>query len=196
MANYLKMAVVHAIIGLLEQGWAYRRIARELGVHRETVARYDRLRQTGAAKPANPTPGSSPDHQPKPANVTAGSSPDHQPKPANVTAGSGGLEESEHSLGPPSHCQPFAEVIKRKMDRGLSAQRIWQDLISEHGFTGSYSSVKRFVRRLGSSTPLPFRRMECEAGHEAQVDFGSGAWIVEKGKKRRAWVLRIVLSRP
>ena len=44
MANQLKVAVVHAIIGLLAQGWSYRRIARELGVHRETVARYDRLR--------------------------------------------------------------------------------------------------------------------------------------------------------
>ena len=43
MANVLKVAVVHAIIGLLDQGWSYRRIARELGVHRETVARYDRL---------------------------------------------------------------------------------------------------------------------------------------------------------
>ena len=46
MANVLKVAVVHAIIGLLDQDWSYRRIARELGVHRETVARYDRLRQS------------------------------------------------------------------------------------------------------------------------------------------------------
>ena len=52
MANVLKVAVVHAIIGLLDQGWSYRRIARELGVHRETVARYDRLRQTAGSKPA------------------------------------------------------------------------------------------------------------------------------------------------
>lgn len=56
MANQLKVAVVHAIIGLLEQGWSYRRIARELGVHRETVARYDRLRQSPASKPANARP--------------------------------------------------------------------------------------------------------------------------------------------
>jgi IS30 family transposase len=39
MANQLKMAMVHAIITLLERGWSYRRIARELGLHRETVAR-------------------------------------------------------------------------------------------------------------------------------------------------------------
>jgi hypothetical protein len=58
MANVLKVAVVHAIIGLLEQDWPYRRIARELGVDRETVARYDRLRQSADSKPANATPGS------------------------------------------------------------------------------------------------------------------------------------------
>ena len=51
------MVVVHAIVGLLDQGWSYRRIARELGVHRETVSRYDRLRQTTGSKPANVTPG-------------------------------------------------------------------------------------------------------------------------------------------
>ena len=179
MANQLKVAVVHAIVGLLEQGWPHRRIARELGVHRETVARYDRLRQAGDSKPANVTPGSG--------------SRDRL-KPANVTPGSGGLDVSERSLGPPSLCQPFAETIKKKLDQGLSGQRIWQDLVSEHGFTGSYSSVKRFIRRLGAGTPLPFRRMERAAGHEAQVDFGSGAWIIENGKKRRAHVLRIVLS--
>lgn len=55
MANQLKMAMVQAIIGLLEQGWSHRRIARELGIHRETVARYDRLRRTSASKPANAT---------------------------------------------------------------------------------------------------------------------------------------------
>ncbi len=179
MANQLKVAVVHAIIGLLEQGWPYRRIARELGVHRETVARYDRLRQAVDSKPANPPPGS-------------GSS--DRAKPANPPPGSGNLELSCCSLGPPSLCQPFAEAIKQRLDQGLSGQRIWQDLVAEHGFAGSYSSVKRFIRRLGAGTSLPFRRLECAAGYEAQVDFGSGSWVIENGKKRRAHVLRIVLS--
>jgi len=194
MANILKVAMVHAIIGLLERDWSYRRIARELGVHRETVARYDRLRQTAHPKPANPTPGSSSGENSKPANPTAGSDVTDHPKPANVTLGSGTLPLSDRWSGPPSLCEPFKDIIKQKLDQGLSAQRIWQDLVGEHGFDGSYSSVKRFVRRLGASTPLPFRRLECEPGQEAQVDFGSGAWIVEDGKKRRAHVLRIVLS--
>ena len=101
---------------------------------------------------------------------------------------------SDHSLGPSSYRQPFDEIIKQKLETGLSGQRIWQDLVSDYCFNGSYSSVKRYLRRLGSSTPLPFRRMECEPGQEAQVDFDSGAWIIRDGHKRRPHVLRVVLS--
>lgn len=179
MANQLKVAVIHAIIGLLEQGWRYRRIARELGVHRETVARYDRLRRLADSKPPN---------------ATLGSDSEDNSKPANVTPGSGFLPLPDRCLGPPSLCQPLSAVIKTKLDQGLCGQRIWQDLVGEHGFSGSYSSVKRFIRRHGGGTPLPFRRMECQPGHEAQVDFGSGAWVIEDDKKRRTHVLRIVLS--
>jgi IS30 family transposase len=39
MANQLKMAKIDAILHLHEQEWSNRRIARELGVHRDTVAR-------------------------------------------------------------------------------------------------------------------------------------------------------------
>jgi transposase len=82
-----------------------------------------------------------------------------------------------------------------KLEQGLSAQRIWQDLVADHGFSASYSSVKRFVRRLRKASPLPFRRMECEPGQEGQVDFGSGAPVVgEDGKRRRSHLFRIVLS--
>jgi len=39
MANELKMAKVNIILTLHEQGWSFRRIARELGIRRETVSR-------------------------------------------------------------------------------------------------------------------------------------------------------------
>jgi len=71
------------------------------------------------------------------------------------------------------------------LDGGLSAQRIYQDLVSEQKFAGGYDSVKRFVRQLEQANPLPFRRMESEPGQGAQVDFGQGAWIVEDGRRRR-----------
>jgi hypothetical protein len=36
--------------------------------------------------------------------------------------------------------------------------------------------------------------MECAPGEEAQVDFGTGPWVIEDGHKRRTHVLRITLS--
>jgi transposase len=94
-----------------------------------------------------------------------------------------------------SQCEEYAEMIEAKVDSGLSAQRIWQDLVSEHGFAGSYQAVKRFVRRFKERRPKRVWRMECAPGEEMQVDFGLGAMIeLEGGKRRRSWVLRVVLS--
>ena len=42
MANQLKMADIQCIMTLRSRGWSRRRIARELGVDRETVTRYVR----------------------------------------------------------------------------------------------------------------------------------------------------------
>lgn len=58
MANHLKMAVIQAIMLLHQQGWSHRRIARELGVHRETVAWHIRLMSHERSKPAKAPPGS------------------------------------------------------------------------------------------------------------------------------------------
>mgnify|MGYP000723824424 CR=1 FL=1 len=97
-------------------------------------------------------------------------------------------------MGPASLCDPWREQIAAAFAAGLSVQRIYQDLVVEHQFAGSYHAVRRFVRRHHGGADLPFRRMECEAGQELQVDFGQGAWIVENGKRRRAHLFRGVLS--
>jgi len=49
MGNLLKMSDKRRVLALLELGWSYRRIERETGVRRETVARYD-PRRANAAK--------------------------------------------------------------------------------------------------------------------------------------------------
>lgn len=97
--------------------------------------------------------------------------------------------------GPKSHCEPHRDIILSKLEQGLSAKRIHQDLKTDYGFGSSYDSVRRFVRMLNQKTPLPFRRMEKDPGEEAQIDFGTGAWVIdENGKRRRPWMFRIVLS--
>jgi hypothetical protein len=68
-------------------------------------------------------------------------------------------------------------------------------LVEENGFTDSYQSVKRFVRKLRVAQPERIWRLECQPGEELQLDFGLGAPIEDgQAKARRSWVLRLVLS--
>jgi len=104
-------------------------------------------------------------------------------------------QEPAHTGGRASQCQPYREVVLAKLAQGLAAQRIYQDLVADHGFTGSYYSVRRLASKLSPATELPFRRMECLPGEEAQVDFGTGAPIVgSDGRRRKTHVFRLVLS--
>ena len=191
MANQLKMADIQCIVTLQGRGWSRRRIARELGIDRETVARYVRLWAFGQGVAGS-----------NPANALAGKEALPGAKPASAPTGStafsqvtGGSKPAKALPGSPSQCEPWRPTIAANLEQGLSAQRIYQDLVGEQGYAGSYYSVCRLVRKLSATCPIPFRRMECEAGAEAQVDFGRGAPIVgPDGKRKTTWVFRIVLS--
>ncbi len=199
MVYELKMAQRDAILGLLALGWSHRRIAREVGVNRETVSRYAKLQRNGA-NPVLSTPGSEGGIPPNPAISTPGSERAIPPNPAISTPGSEGAAPADpvlsrtQKIGRQSHCVSFDALIRKKIDQDLSAQRIYQDLTADHGFSGSYSSVKRYVRALRPNTPLPFRRMEVGPGVEAQIDFGQGWWLQLEGRRRKVHVLRIILS--
>lgn len=200
MANVLKMALIESILSLHAKGWSQRRIARQLEIDRETVGKYLR-QQLSEAKPANLPTGSVGS---KPATFSG--LPGRDSKPAsNLPTGSqelGGRESAGNSrpsdairpAGPRSSCEPYRELIQGKVAAELSAKRIWQELQAE-GIAIGYDSVRRFVQRLGRVRAVPFRRMECGPGEEAQVDFGVGAPVITpQGKRRRTYVFRIVLS--
>jgi len=180
--NILNVNIQHSISTLAANGWSRRRIARELGINRETVGRYLSLAQS---KPAIPLTGKGAEAESKPAISLTGSEGDLVSKPAIVHTGSAGRQ---------SLCAPLQEVIEKAIGAGLSAQRIYQDLVSGHGFAGRYHSVQRFVRHLRATEPIPFVRMEVTPGQEAQVDFGQGAWVIDQGKRKRPHLFRIVLS--
>ena len=222
MANHLKMAIIQAILRLQELRWSQRRIAEELGIDRRTVKRH-LIRHLGGSKctispagsatsnattfhplpaPAGGTTGDAADAGsragPKCANPPAGSSPaDAASNAANPPAGSAAVARCKNAtrVGRHSACEPHRELILAKLEQGLSAQRIWQDLVADHQFTAEYDSVKRFVRRWRTASAIPFRRLECAPGEQAQVDFGSGAPVIgPDGKRRKTHVFRIVLS--
>ena len=134
---------VREILRRLQLGEPDRRIARDLGVGRNTVARYRQwARDQGPLHAALP----------EPATLAAWL----QPGPAECRA-------HEQSL-----VEPFRERVKALHDRGVEGQAIWQLLTEEHDFAGSYSSVKRFLRRL---TP-PLVRATC-------------AWRSTRAQRRR-----------
>jgi len=192
MSNELSMAERETITALLKQGWSKRRIARELGLHRDTVRRY--ARQLSAEAQSAGWGATEEAKQTTLDKVATGNSKAtvvQQPGAADVPPSAA----SDADRASRSSCEPYRSVILKKIEAGLSAQRIFQDLRADHGYSGAYNAVKRMVRRLSAGAELPFRRLECEAGAEAQVDFGAGAPIVgADGQRRKAYVLRLVLS--
>jgi transposase len=166
MSNILEVPHQHTIQALISNGWSVRRIARTLGINRRTVNRY------AAASPKCTT------------EVITGSAPPDEPKCT-----------TEVITGSRSLCGGFYGVIAPMLELGLSAQRIYQDLVAGHGFRASYPSVSRYVAKLKASEPERVWRIECQPGEEMQVDFGLGAPLVEAGgKTRRTWLFRAVLS--
>lgn len=97
--------------------------------------------------------------------------------------------------GPSSHCERYRDEIKSGYESGLSVERIRQDLALEHGFTGSYHSVYRFIQASCFDTAKRIYRMESEAGQEAQIDYGTLYLAIgEDGKKKKVHVLVVTLS--
>jgi len=175
MANVIGMEQRSAILGLWRRKWSHRRIARTLGLNRRTIARYIEQFEREAARAERPD--------------------------SKCTILPPGKEGSKCTIVPPgksgrqSLCGAYSEQIDLALEKGLTAQRIWQDLVYDCGFDGSYDSVKRYVRRKKGAHPQRIWRMETLPGEEAQVDFGTGAWIQgTDGRKRRSWIFRIVLS--
>ena len=138
MSNILKVPHQHVIHGLIAKGWSIRRIARSLVLNRRTVRRYAATASSKCATEviAGPVP---PDPPKCTTEVIAGSGPPDQPKCTTQT---------QVIAGSRSLCGGFREVIAPMLELGLSAQRIYQDLVAGHGFAGSYPSVSRYVAKL------------------------------------------------
>lgn len=97
------------------------------------------------------------------------------------------------------HCPvmgPVSEVVAvwLKADRGRprkqrhTAHRVFQRLVSEHGFAGGESTVRRWVRQYkaqqGWGAAEAVVPLDPEAAREAEVDWG-GAWIEMAGERRQ-----------
>jgi transposase len=211
VSNVLNEEKRQQVLALGRLGWPLRRIQHETGVRRETASGY--LKAAGIAvrppggwgkrpptsKPANEV---SPDFGGDFAAVTttaATPGQDSTPaetKPANEVSTGSTLDQSTTA----SVCEPYRDFIELSLSKGRNAKAIYQDLVDDHGFTGRYSSVKRFVRRnRGKQTPEARAVILTPPGEESQVDYGAGPMVRDphsgRYRRTRLFVLTLGYSR-
>jgi transposase len=96
-----------------------------------------------------------------------------------------------------SSSEAYRELIELELTRGRNAMGIYQDLVDGHGFTSSYQSVQRFVRKLrGAVSPDARVIIETRPGEECQVDYGTGPMVrdPDSGKYRRTRLFVMTLG--
>jgi len=166
-----KVTDIRELLRRLRAGDSDRRIARELTLSRNTVAKYRHwAREQGLLEGA-------------------------LPEAAQLAT----VLEASASPPPPqtqSRVAPFRAQVLTWHQQGVEGQAIYQLLVEQHGFTGSYSAVKRFLRRLEPPGPPATIRVEVAPGEEAQVDFGAAGLLFDPdlGRLRRAWAFVMTLS--
>jgi transposase len=104
--------------------------------------------------------------------------------------GDGEIQKQPH----PSVLDKHQEFIEIQRGKGLSRQRIYQDLVADKGYSGSYSAVRDFITKLEKRRPKAYMVLTALPGEEAQVDFGYIGTLKVKGKARKAWVFIMSLS--
>jgi transposase len=108
------------------------------------------------------------------------------------------LEETLKGTPPPqntSSVEPYRPLVIKLRKQGVEIAAIYERL-KEREYSGSYSSVHRFVRRLEPLTPEVTVRVETRPGEEAQVDFGFAGRMIDPdtGKLRKSWAFVMTLS--
>ena len=212
MSNVLSDDKRQQILALGRLGWSLRRIEQATGVRRETAGAYlkaagisvrppgwgqtakpaiEVTTDSGAAKRARNGPNWS-EHSKPAIEVTTDSGP---PTPLAEEC-----TTSRQATASQSSCEPYRELIESGVQRGRNAMAIWQDLVTEYGFSHSYQSVKRFVNKLSPPVAQQARVVIITApGEEAQVDYGTGPLVrdpqTQKYRRTRLFVMTLGFSR-
>jgi len=172
MANRRKNTVdIREILRHIRTGQSDRAIHRALGIHRETVKKYRQwAEEQGLLEGELPLVEEL--HQQLEATLS-GTSP-----PQNV-----------------SSVEPYRDLVVHWRGEGVEMKAIHERL-KERGYGGSYSSVRRFVRKLEPRTPEATVRVERSPGDEAQVDFGYAGKMIDPttGQLRRSWAFVMTLA--
>jgi len=91
--------------------------------------------------------------------------------------------------------RPHEKKIKQWVEQGVQATTIYRALVEQFGFEGSYSSVRRRVRKLHGKTPKATCVLDFAPAEAAQVDFGTGPKIIDviTGAILKTWIFVMTL---
>ncbi|MCP3065875.1 IS21 family transposase [Myxococcus sp. K38C18041901] len=197
MGNVLSDEKQQQVIALGRLGWSLRRIEEATGVRRETASGYLKAagvgvrppRRWGKTKPAN---GGTTEVGPASEESSSGA------KPANE----GTTDAAPRSRAAVRHLRasivaPYVDLVQQRLEVGRNARAVYEELVDTQGYTGSYISVRRFVRTLRDSQgPEAKAVIHTAPGEEAQVDYGEGPMVrhPETGKYRRTRMFVMTLG--
>ena len=112
-------------------------------------------------------------------------------------------EAIAQALAPPrraastvSSLQAHRQTVRQWIEQGVSGTAIHLALQRGHGWSGSYSAVRRLVADIRQDLPQEVTcRLEFAPGDAAQVDFGAGPVLTHPdGQLRRTWAFVMTLA--
>ena len=118
----------------------------------------------------------------------------NQPVPDDAAIAEG-LSPARRAATTVSSLEAHRERIARWLDQGVSGVVMHTVLKREHGYTGSYSAVRRMLGTLKRAIPPQATvRLNFAPGEAAQVDFGAGPVLEHPaGGARRTWAFVMTL---
>lgn len=163
--NYLR-----ELIHRLRLGQSERAIASDLSLSRNTVGKYRELAKAAGYLDAS---------VPLPEAQTIASVLGPEPKPPRAV----------------STVLPYQQLVEQFLDDGVEMMTIFDRLSKDHSYTGSYSSIRRFVHELRPAEKRLTVRVHTAPGEEAQVDFGSAGMQTDPadGRRRQAYIFVMTL---
>jgi len=167
----LTMQEIRDIVYRLRSGQSERQIARDLQCSRTTIRRYRSQAEALGYLDAS------------------------EPLPSQEAL----LQDLGPASAPPlatSSVEPYRELVVGWLDRGVEMAAIYERLLENHGYRGSYSSVRRFARHVRPPQKRVCVRIETEPGQVAQVDFGGAGRIRNSltGKVNQAYCYVMTLG--
>ena len=95
-----------------------------------------------------------------------------------------------------STLEPFRSQLERWADAGIQGTTIHRALCRDHGFSGSYSAVRRFLQAHAATRPVATTmRLDFAPGDAVQVDFGAGPVVPQArtGEALKTWFFVMTL---